>query len=90
MRRDHRPYWLKQWQGRRNDAWSRRHLHPQFDAVGPDCVFINPRQVEIIGPNIRIGRQCQAAVGTETEAEGEIIHAANSLSLASRYCFTAG
>lgn len=58
MRRDHRPYWLKQWQGRRNDAWARRWLHPQFDAIGRDCAFINPRQVEVIGPNIRVGHTC--------------------------------
>lgn len=55
MRRDSRPYWLKQWAARRSRRWARRWLHPQFDAIGPDCVFINPRQVEIIGPNIRIG-----------------------------------
>lgn len=58
MRREHRPYWLKRYQARRNDAWARRHLHPQFDAIGPGCAFINPRQVEIVGPDIRIGREC--------------------------------
>lgn len=58
MRRDHRPYWLKRWQGRRNEAWVRRYLHPQLDAIGPDCAFMNPRHVDIVGPDIRIGRQC--------------------------------
>lgn len=58
MRREHRPYWLKQFHGRRSRAWARKYLHPQFDAIGADCVFINPRQVEVIGPNIRIGHTC--------------------------------
>lgn len=58
MRRDHRPYWLKQLQARRSEAWVRRYLAPQFDAIGPECVFINPRFVEVIGPHVRIGRQC--------------------------------
>jgi len=55
VRRDSRPYWLKRWAGRRSDRWAKRWLHPQFDAIGEACVFINPRQVEIIGPNVRIG-----------------------------------
>lgn len=55
MRRDSRPYWLKRWAARRSERWARRWLYPQFDAIGPDCAFINPRQVEIIGPNVRIG-----------------------------------
>lgn len=46
---------MKRWARRRSDRWARRWLHPQFDAIGEGCVFINPRQVEIIGPNIRIG-----------------------------------
>lgn len=58
MRRDHRPYWVKAWQARRNAAWARRWLHPQFEAIGPDCAFINPRQVEVIGPHVAIGRAC--------------------------------
>ncbi len=58
MRRDSRPYWLKRLAAWRIARWTRRYLHPQFDAIGDGCVFINPRQVEIIGPNIRIGRNC--------------------------------
>ncbi len=43
----------------RYDAWwARAYLHPQFDAIGEGCAFINPRHVEIIGPNIRVGRTC--------------------------------
>ncbi|MCC6920436.1 MAG: acyltransferase [Alphaproteobacteria bacterium] len=56
MRREHRPYWLKQLHARRNARWCRRHLHPQFDAIGEGAQFINPRQVEVIGPNISVGR----------------------------------
>ncbi len=58
MRRDHRPYWLKRLQARRSLRWARKWLHPQFDAIGEGCVFINPRAVEIVGPDVRIGRNC--------------------------------
>lgn len=58
MRRDARPYWLKRFQARRDAAWARRYLHPAFDAIGEGCAFINPRQVEVIGPDIRIGKMC--------------------------------
>ncbi|BCW89238.1 Galactoside O-acetyltransferase [Alphaproteobacteria bacterium SO-S41] len=58
MRRDHRPYWLKQLHARRSTAWARKWLHPQFDAIGEGTAFINPRQIEIIGPNIKVGRTC--------------------------------
>ncbi len=55
MRRDHRPYWLKRLLARRAERWAVRHLHPQLDAIGANCRFINPKRVEIIGPNISFG-----------------------------------
>lgn len=57
MRRDHRPYWLKQFQARRSARWARRFLHPQFDAIGEDCLFLHPDRVEIIGPKIHLGHR---------------------------------
>ncbi len=57
MRKDHRPSWLKSWQKRRAAAYARRHLHPQFDALGEGASFINPRLIDVIGPNIVAGRK---------------------------------
>ncbi len=63
MRRDHRPYWLKQLRARASARWARRHLHPQFDALGEGATFINPRAVEIVGPSITVG--CNAHINAE-------------------------
>ena len=56
MRRDHRPLWLH----RLTDRWGRvyveRVLMPQFEAAGEGLQIIRPRDVEVIGPNIRLGR----------------------------------
>lgn len=57
MRKDHRPAWLKRWMKRREAAWARRRLHPQFDALGEGASFINPRLIDVIGPNISAGRK---------------------------------
>ncbi len=57
MRRDHRPYWIKRLMAARSDAYARRVLFPQFDAVGEGTRILNPRLVEVIGPNITAGRQ---------------------------------
>lgn len=57
MRRDHRPHWLKRWQKRRSESYARHRLHPQFDALGEGATFINPRLIDVIGPNIRAGRK---------------------------------
>jgi acetyltransferase-like isoleucine patch superfamily enzyme len=56
VRRDHRPYWLHQLTDKARRAYVQRVLTPQFDAVGEGLQMIRPREVEIIGPNIRLGR----------------------------------
>jgi len=56
MRRDHRPYWLHKLTDRFSRAYVRRIIAPQFDAVGEGLQIIRPRDVEVIGPNIRLGR----------------------------------
>jgi acetyltransferase-like isoleucine patch superfamily enzyme len=55
VRRDHRPYWLHQLTDKARRAYVQRVLTPQFDAVGVGLQVIRPRDVEIIGPNIRLG-----------------------------------
>lgn len=56
MRSDHRPLRIKRAQA----AWyawrARRFLVPQFDAVGEGLVVYNPRDIEVSGPRVRIGR----------------------------------
>jgi acetyltransferase-like isoleucine patch superfamily enzyme len=56
MRRDHRPYWLHRLSDRLARAYVEHVLVPQFDAVGEGLQIIRPRDVEVIGPNIRLGR----------------------------------
>lgn len=56
MRRDHRPYWLKKTAEAYNRFYVRHFLAPQFDALGEGAQFLNPRYIEIIGPNLRAGK----------------------------------
>ncbi len=56
MRRDHRPYWLHRLTATFARAYVDRIVAPQFDAVGEGLQIIRPREVEVIGPNIRLGR----------------------------------
>lgn len=56
VRRDHRPYWLHKLTDHARRSYVDRVLKPQFDAVGEGLQVIRPREVEIIGPNIRLGR----------------------------------
>ncbi|MBM4266540.1 MAG: acyltransferase [Deltaproteobacteria bacterium] len=60
MRRDTRPYWVKKAMDRLNTAYCERFLRPQFDELGIDPVFRNPRHFEIIGPDIRAGDHLHA------------------------------
>ena len=57
MRRDRRPVWLKNFYSELSRMWARHYLHPQFDALGEGVEFINPKSVEVVGANIRIGRR---------------------------------
>ena len=80
MRSDQRPYWLKKWMDRVSDGYARRVLHPQFDALGANPVFRNPRKIEVMGPNIRAGSDLHAMATNEApislmvwmETEGKI------------------
>jgi len=60
VRRDHRPYYLKRWMANLNRRYAERFLHPHFDAIGDGADLRNPRHIEVIGPNIRVGRHLSA------------------------------
>ena len=55
MRQDHRPYWLKQMSGWLNQTYVDRICRPQFEVSGCDLRVLNPRHLQISGPNIAIG-----------------------------------
>jgi len=56
MRRDHRPYWMHRvWESYEN-WWTRRFLSPHFEALGADPKVVRPWNVEVFGPNVRVGR----------------------------------
>jgi len=55
MRKDHRPYWLKQWLDRANQFYVDRYVRPQFDECGAGMRVMNPRHLEVSGPKIRVG-----------------------------------
>jgi acetyltransferase-like isoleucine patch superfamily enzyme len=55
VRKDHRPYWLKQWQLRLRHWRARYFLGPQFDAIGVEPEIMDPGSVKIFGNNIRLG-----------------------------------
>lgn len=55
MRRDHRPYILKQID-RNLQRWYANHfLRPQFDHLGRGCTFMKPWHVEIFGWPVSLG-----------------------------------
>lgn len=56
MRHDHRPYWMHALWERFEDAWARHFLAPHFDALGPDAKIVRPWNVEVFGPNVRVGK----------------------------------
>jgi acetyltransferase-like isoleucine patch superfamily enzyme len=56
VRRDHRPYWLHRLTDRARRGYVDRVLKPQFERVGEGLQIIRPHEVEVIGPNIRLGR----------------------------------
>jgi len=56
MRRDRRPFWLKQAQTACRRWYARQFLFPQFAALGPHADIVWPWHVEIWGANVRAGR----------------------------------
>ena len=55
MRKEHRPYWLRNLHARYQRWWQHRYLEPQFDAVGPGLEATLPWKTQVFGPNIRLG-----------------------------------
>lgn len=55
MRRDHRPYYLKNWYVKFQEFYVNHFLRPQFDALGENFNFMQPWNVEVFGPYIHIG-----------------------------------
>jgi acetyltransferase-like isoleucine patch superfamily enzyme len=56
VRRDHRPYYLKRAMASVSRWWVRHFLAPHFDVLGPGADIRGPGHVEVIGRNIRAGR----------------------------------
>jgi len=55
VRRDHRPLLVKRAAATLSDLYARVYVHPQLEAVGTGCNFINPRYFHVNGPRVRIG-----------------------------------
>lgn len=55
MRRDHRPYWMRQVFAGVEAAYARRFLLPHFDAAGRGPAVSRPWHVNLFGPNITMG-----------------------------------
>jgi len=55
MRRDHRPFWLKELDGHLNRAYVRHFIKPRLDELGEPAFIANARYFEPTGKNIRIG-----------------------------------
>ena len=56
MRRDHRPFWLRQLDDRFQTWWQKRYLEPQFDKCGDGLYVPKPWNIEVIGSRIELGR----------------------------------
>lgn len=55
VRRDHRPLLVKRAAAALSDLYARCYVHPQLEAVGAGCNFINPRYFQVNGPRVHIG-----------------------------------
>jgi acetyltransferase-like isoleucine patch superfamily enzyme len=56
LRKDHRPYFLKSAFLRFQDAYTRRFIRPQLDALGLDAMCIHPWNIKIFGSPVTIGK----------------------------------
>ena len=54
MRKDNRPYWLKQFFGSLNNLYINHFIRPQLESSGMDFRVIGPRHFQISGPGISI------------------------------------
>lgn len=55
MRRDHRPYYLKQIHAKFQQFYVNHFLRPQFESLGKNFNFMQPWYVEVFGPYIHLG-----------------------------------
>lgn len=55
MRRDHRPFWLKQLHERLETSWVRHMIEPQFDSCGRHLRVMKPWYLRVHGPGIHVG-----------------------------------
>jgi len=55
LQRDHRPYFLKQWDIRFQKWYVNRFLRPQFEYLGRGYTFMKPWHVEIFGGPVFLG-----------------------------------
>ena len=53
--KDHKPFWLRSILGRINTAYIKTYINPHFARVGEGLRIINPRHLDISGPNISVG-----------------------------------
>ena len=56
MRKEHRPYWVKQLITKFEIAYTKHFLIPQFDAFGDNFKVLEPWSIEVYGKDIRIGK----------------------------------
>ncbi|HEY7773249.1 MAG TPA: acyltransferase [Marinagarivorans sp.] len=56
MRRDHRPFWIKQLLAKMNRWYCHRYVRPHFDQLAEGARFLAPRSIQAHGPNISAGR----------------------------------
>ena len=65
MRRDNRPYWIRRAREWAERTYARLYLEPSFDAVGPGLDVARPWDIDVFGPNIRLGAHVhlRAAIG---------------------------
>ena len=62
MRRDRRPFWVKNLYLKFRHCYAEYFLRPQCEHLGPYHTIMKPWYVHISGPNIRIGK-CFTAIG---------------------------
>lgn len=55
MRKDNRPYWIKQLFRQLSQWYSKQYLLPAFDNIGKNPAFLAPRSIAINGSDIHAG-----------------------------------
>jgi acetyltransferase-like isoleucine patch superfamily enzyme len=65
VRRDHRPFWLKEISEGYSRFWAELYVHPQLDAIGEGSKLINPRYFQVNGRGVRIGKRLHSMATRE-------------------------